>query len=119
MGGPNLILLILRILLYPNLSHISQWSKFPDGGMKLERGRGGRRWMSVAVVGGCSGKVEGRGGGDNDAAGMEEGGRGGGGKVCGGVLWSYGGGVLDRSIHRPQRAVWPVGRPHALEVPAA
>ena len=81
-------------------------------------GGGGRRWMSVAVVGGCSGKVEGRGG-DNDAAGMEEGGRGGGGKVCGGVLWSYGGGVLDRSIHRPQRAVWPVGRPHALEVPAA
>lgn len=33
------------------------------GEMELERGRGGRRWMSVAVVGGCSGKVEGRGGG--------------------------------------------------------
>ena len=37
------------------------------GEMELERGRGGRRWMSVAVVGGCSGKVEGRGGGDNDS----------------------------------------------------
>jgi hypothetical protein len=31
MGGPNLILLILFILTYPNLSHLSQWSKFPDG----------------------------------------------------------------------------------------
>ena len=30
MGGPNLILLILHILTYPNLSHLSQWSKFPD-----------------------------------------------------------------------------------------
>ena len=30
MGGPNLILLILLILTYPNLSHLSQWSKFPD-----------------------------------------------------------------------------------------
>jgi hypothetical protein len=40
-------------------------------------------------------------------------------EVCDGVLWSHGGVVLDRSIHRPQRAVWPVGRPHALEVPAA
>ena len=36
-------------------------------------GGGGRRWMSVAVVGGCSGKVEGRGrGGDNDAAGLRK-----------------------------------------------
>jgi hypothetical protein len=33
------------------------------GEMEWERGRGGRRWMSVAVVGGCSGKVEGGGGG--------------------------------------------------------
>jgi hypothetical protein len=31
MGGPNLILLILFILTYPNLSRLSQWSKFPDG----------------------------------------------------------------------------------------
>jgi hypothetical protein len=31
MGGANLILLILLILTYPNLSHLSQWSKFPDG----------------------------------------------------------------------------------------
>ena len=31
MGGPNLFLLILLILTYPNLSHLSQWSKFPDG----------------------------------------------------------------------------------------
>jgi hypothetical protein len=30
MGGSNLILLILVILTYPNLSHLSQWSKFPD-----------------------------------------------------------------------------------------
>ena len=30
MGGPKLILLILLILTYPNLSHLSQWSKFPD-----------------------------------------------------------------------------------------
>jgi hypothetical protein len=30
MGGPHLILLILFILIYPNLSHLSQWSKFPD-----------------------------------------------------------------------------------------
>jgi hypothetical protein len=30
MGGANLILLILFILIYPNLSHLSQWSKFPD-----------------------------------------------------------------------------------------
>jgi hypothetical protein len=30
MGGPSLILLILLILNYPNLSYLSQWSKFPD-----------------------------------------------------------------------------------------
>ena len=30
---------------------------------------------------------------------------------------SRGGVVLDRFIHRRQGAVWPVGRPQALEVP--
>ena len=35
MGGPKLILLILFILTYPNLSHLSQWSKFPDAAPAL------------------------------------------------------------------------------------
>ena len=50
-------------------------------------------------------------------------GRGGEGEVSAGlsrdVIWSYGDVVLDRSIHRPQRAAWPGGWSHALEVPAA
>ena len=52
MGGPKLILLILLILTYPNLSHLSQWSKFPDVQVaRSVRNRPGRRGATTST--GC------------------------------------------------------------------
>ena len=71
MGGPNLILLILRILPYPNLSHISQWSKFPDEYDQCHaEGRGNGRqgtaapwpqWAYSSLPGPAPGRGRGRG----------------------------------------------------------